>query len=69
MSKSKNNNNNYSRILLTVLVVPVMAGLAWWAYAGLPILSLALFVAGVVFLWWLWKPAFSSSGSQSNKSG
>jgi hypothetical protein len=57
-------NNNSSRILLTVLVLPVMAGLAYWAWAGLPWLSLILFVAGVAFLWWLWRPAATGAAKK-----
>ena len=57
----------FSRILLTVLIVGVMVGLGYWAWAGLPWLSLILFVLGVVALWWLWKPVLFRSRGQSSK--
>lgn len=55
------NTELFSRILLTVLVAPAIAALAYWAMAGMPWLALILFVAGMVLLWWIWKPVVTRS--------
>jgi hypothetical protein len=57
----------FSRILLTVLIVGVMLGLGYWAWAGLPWLALLLFVLGVAALWWLWKPVVAHRRHKSAK--
>jgi hypothetical protein len=48
-----------SRILLTVLIASFLSGLAWWAYAGLPWLSLTLLITGLAILFWLWWPVYT----------
>lgn len=41
-----------------------MVGLGYWAWAGLPWLSLLLFVFGLVVLGWLWQPVVFPSKQQ-----
>jgi hypothetical protein len=45
-----------SQILLTILVVSAMSVLGFFALDGFPILAFVLFVAGVVLLWFIWRP-------------
>jgi membrane protein implicated in regulation of membrane protease activity len=62
------NTDLFSRILLTVLVAPAIAALAYWALAGMPWLALILFVAGTVLLWWIWKPVVARARQRSRAS-